>query len=111
MKTAVIYARQKIFATENNINEQFLLCKDYASKNNVKIVKLYEDILYPNNHQTNGLMTLLKDAESSTWDLIIIDQIKELGRKQNETNKILKILKSLKKQLIVVDLQKGDCRL
>ena len=109
MKTAVIYARQKASATENTIFDQVTTCRKYATTYGIKVVNQYKDIVYPNNIQTSGLLSLLKDAKTSTWDLIIIDQLKELGRKQNETNKILKQLKSLNKQLIIVDLQKGDC--
>jgi len=111
MKTAIIYARQKQFATNNTIENQFAICKKFALEQNIKIVCQYKDTIFPNKTQLDGLTKLLKDAENSNWNYIIIDQFKELGRKLTEVNKILKHLSTNKKVLLVAEFKNGDYRL
>ncbi|SCA55897.1 Resolvase, N terminal domain family [Candidatus Terasakiella magnetica] len=95
MKRAVIYARYS--SDKQNANscaDQIRLCTQWANKNNISIVDSYYDEAMSGSttHNRTGLNTLLYDAKSKDFDIVLCEHLDRLSRDQGDLADIRKKL-------------------
>ena len=80
MKSAVIYARYSCERqTEQSIEGQLHVCKDYAERNNIIIVDTYIDrAMSGTNDNRKDFQRLLKDSSKKAWDFVLVYKLDNL---------------------------------
>ena len=102
MKTAVIYARYSSASqTEQSIEGQLHVCNQYAKANDLVIVDTYIDrATTGTNDNRAAFQQMLKDSETSVWEVVLVYAIDRFGRNSIEVAINKQRLKSNKKVLI-----------
>ena len=87
MKTAVIYARYSSDSqTEQSIEGQLRVCKDYAERNNIAIVNTYIDrAMTGTNDNRPDFQRMIKDSNNKLWDYVIVYKLDRFSRNKYET--------------------------
>lgn len=85
MKKAVVYARfSSDRQTEMSIDAQVRACLDYASQNDIVVVKTYSDEAISGKgsktHQRKNYNAMLRDAERGSFDVILIHKYDRVAR-------------------------------
>ena len=82
MKTAVIYARYSCDKqTEQSIEGQIRVCKEYAEKNNILIVGQYIDqALSGTTDKRPEFRKMLEDSKSKKWNHILVYKLDRFSR-------------------------------
>ena len=83
MKQAVVYVRSATVGQDGrNVTKQLKTVKDYAKKNNYKIIKEYVDTGASGGHLLRPAMTeLRKDMERGKFDTVIAKDITRFSRR------------------------------
>lgn len=87
MKTAVIYARYSSSSqTEQSIDGQLDVCKQYAKDNNLIIVDTYIDrAVTGTNDNRAAFQQMLSDCEKPVaWEIVLVYAIDRFGRNSIE---------------------------
>lgn len=86
MKKAVIYARYSSEKqTEQSIEGQISVCKDYAKKNNIKILNTYIDRAKTGtNDNREQFQQMLKDSKFGLWDTVLVYKLDRFSRNKYE---------------------------
>jgi|GEM_PF-5779256 len=102
MKSAVIYARYSSASqTEQSIEGQPRVCNQYAKANDLIIVDTYIDrATTGTNDNRAAFQQMLKDSETSVWEVVLVYAIDRFGRNSIEVAINKQRLKSNKKVLI-----------
>lgn len=102
MKSAVIYARYSSASqTEQSIEGQLRVCNQYAKANDLIIVDTYIDrATTGTNDNRAAFQQMLKDSETSVWEVVLVYAIDRFGRNSIEVAINKQRLKSNKKVLI-----------
>ena len=102
MKSAIIYARYSSASqTEQSIEGQLHVCNQYAKANDLVIVDTYIDrATTGTNDNRAAFQQMLKDSETSVWDVVLVYAIDRFGRNSIEVAINKQRLKSNKKVLI-----------
>lgn len=87
MKTAAIYARYSSDnQTEQSIEGQLRVCKEYAQKNNIVIVDTYIDrAMTGTNDNRPDFQRMIKDSADKNWDFILVYKLDRFSRNKYET--------------------------
>lgn len=102
MKSAVIYARYSSASqTEQSIEGQLRVCNQYTKANDLIIVDTYIDrATTGTNDNRAAFQQMLKDSETSVWEVVLVYAIDRFGRNSIEVAINKQRLKSNKKVLI-----------
>ena len=86
MKTAVIYARYSSDSqTEQSIEGQLRVCKDYAKSNNILIIDTYIDrAMTGTNDRRPDFQRMIKDSANKCWDYVIVYKLDRFSRNKYE---------------------------
>ena len=95
MKTAVIYARYSSDnQTEQSIEGQLRVCKDYAQRNDILILNTYIDrAMTGTNDNRPDFQKMINDSSNKDFQYIIVYKLDRFSRNKYETAKYKKILK------------------
>lgn len=95
MKTAVIYARYSSDnQTEQSIEGQLRVCKDYAQRNDIVILNTYIDrAMTGTNDNRPDFQQMIKDSANKEWQYVIVYKLDRFSRNKYETAKYKKTLK------------------
>ena len=87
MRTAVIYARYSSDAqSEQSIEGQVRVCKQYAEKNDLLIVDQYIDrALTGTNDNRAAFQQMLKDSKNRQWSVVIVYKLDRFARNKYES--------------------------
>ena len=87
MQTAVIYARYSCDQqTEQSIEGQLHVCKEYAEKNNIVILDTYIDrAMTGTNDNRPDFRRMIKDSAKRLWNMIIVYKLDRFSRNKYET--------------------------
>ena len=82
MKTAVIYARYSCDAqTEQSIEGQLHVCKEYAEKNDLLVVDEYIDrATTGTNDNRAAFQQMLADSKRRQWSVVIVYKLVRFAR-------------------------------
>lgn len=74
MKTAVIYARYSSDKqTEQSIEGQLHVCKEYAFQHDIVIVDTYIDrAMTGKNDRREDFQRMLRDSQKKLWDYVLV---------------------------------------
>ena len=100
MKT-VIYAR-KSRGTEEELNNQVSICKDYCSKNNYEVSEVFSEIRSSQDFEREQYAALKKYVEENTNIRIIVTHADRLNRNLVEQAKLNELLLSTSSYIEVV---------
>ena len=94
-RNAVIYARYSSASqNESSIDQQLVVCYEYAKKNDIQIVGEYIDkALTGRNDDRPDFQRMLKDATKKQWEYIIVYKLDRFSRNRYDSaihNKMLK---------------------
>lgn len=86
MKNAVIYARySRDTQTEQSIEGQMRVCKDYAMRNEILIVDTYVDrAMTGTNDNRAAFQQMLKDSDNKQWDYVLVYKLDRFSRNKYE---------------------------
>lgn len=95
MKTAVIYARYSSERqTEQSIEGQLRVCKDYAERNDLLILDTYIDrAMTGTNDNRASFQQMLKDSSKQAWDIVLVYKLDRFSRNRYESAMHKKTLK------------------
>jgi DNA invertase Pin-like site-specific DNA recombinase len=95
MKTAVIYARYSSDKqTEQSIEGQLHVCREYAERNDIVIVDTYIDrAMSGTNDNRADFQRMIKDSSKRAWDLVLVYKLDRFSRNKYETAMHKKTLK------------------
>ena len=87
MKTAVIYARYSSDKqTEQSIEGQLHVCREYALKNDIVIVDTYIDrAMTGKNDRREDFQRMLRDSQKKLWDYVLVYKLDRFSRNKYET--------------------------
>ena len=87
MKKAVIYARYSSDSqTEQSIEGQLRVCKEYAKNNNILIVDTYIDrAMTGTNDLRPDFQRMLKDSAKHQWEIVLVYKLDRFSRDKYET--------------------------
>lgn len=87
MKTAVIYARYSCDAqTEQSIEGQLHVCKEYAEKNDLLVVDEYIDrATTGTNDNRAAFQQMLADSKRRQWSVVIVYKLDRFARNMYES--------------------------
>ena len=87
MKTALINARYSCERqTEQSIEGQLHVCKDYAARNDIVIVDTYIDrAMTGTNDNRKEFQRLLKDSNKRAWDFVLVYKLDRFSRNKYES--------------------------
>ncbi len=87
MKTAVIYARYSSDSqTEQSIEGQVRVCKEYAKNNNILVVDTYIDrAMTGTNDLRPDFQRMLKDSAKHQWEVVLVYKLDRFSRDKYET--------------------------
>lgn len=105
MKNAVIYARFSSYnQQEQSIEGQIRACKEYAARNDLKIVKEYCDRAKSGtNSKRPALQEMLRDAETGSFDVVLVYQYDRFSRNRRESLNNEFILQTLGVKLVSIN--------
>lgn len=98
MKTAIIYARAKADLSDfglTSVKGQFQTCKEYAEKNDIKIVGLFSDILLFGNKPKYPNWRNIVNSKKPKYNYILVYNYSRAGR---DLSKVLKDRTKLKER-------------
>ena len=105
MENAVFYGKHITYREyEPNIDKQFELCKEYASKKDLNIIKSFSDVLENKLDECFGFNEMQKYCKETNCKYVIIFSATVLGRILERNRKIIK---DLQRQNIEVKI--ADC--
>ena len=87
MKYAVIYARYSSDnQTEQSIEGQVRVCKEYAERNDILVVDSYIDraMTGTNDHRPE-FQRMIKDSSKKEWDYVIVYKLDRFSRNKYES--------------------------
>ena len=86
MKTGAIYARYSSSnQTEQSIEGQLRVCREYAEKNGIVIVKTYIDrAMTGTNDNRNAFQQMLKDNGKKQWEVLLVYKPDKFSRNKYE---------------------------
>ncbi len=86
MKTAVIYARYSSERqTEQSIEGQLRVCKEYAERNDILVADTYIDrATTGTNDNRRDFQRMLKDCSKRAWDIVLVYKIDRFSRNKYE---------------------------
>ena len=86
MKTCVIYARYSSNnQTEQSIEGQIRVCREYAQRNNLAIVGTYIDrAMTGTNDNREQFQQMLKDSDKKAWDYVLCYKLDRFSRNKYE---------------------------
>ena len=87
MKTAVIYARYSSDSqTEQSIEGQLRVCRQYAEKNDLLVVENYIDrATTGTNDNRAAFQQMLKDSKRRQWSVVIVYKLDRFARNKYES--------------------------
>ena len=87
MKTAVVYARYSSDnQTEQSIEGQLRVCKDFAQRNDIIILDTYIDrAMTGTNDLKPDFQRMIKDSNKKQWNYIIVYKLDRFSRNKYET--------------------------
>ena len=87
MKTAVIYARYSCDAqTEQSIEGQLHVCKEYAERNGIVILDTYIDrAMTGTNDNRPDFQRMIKDSAEKRWNFILVYKLDRFSRNKFES--------------------------
>ena len=87
MKTAIIYARYSSEKqTEQSIEGQLHVCRDFAQRNDILIVDEYIDrATTGTNDNRRSFQKMMKDSNKRAWDFILVYKLDRFSRNKYET--------------------------
>ena len=87
MKKAVIYARYSSDTqTEQSIEGQIRVCRDYAKNNNILIVDTYVDrAMTGTNDMRPDFQRIIKESNKRQWDYVLVYKLDRFSRNKYET--------------------------
>jgi DNA invertase Pin-like site-specific DNA recombinase len=105
MKNAVIYARFSSYnQQEQSIEGQVRACKEYAARNDLKIVKEYCDRAKSGtNSKRPALQEMLREAETGSFDVVLVYQYDRFSRNRRESLNNEFILQTLGVKLVSIN--------
>jgi len=82
MKTAVVYARYSCDnQTEQSIEGQLRVCKEYADRNDITIVDTYIDrATTGTNDNRAAFQKMMKDSGKKQWDIVLVYKLDRFSR-------------------------------
>ncbi|MCM1043354.1 MAG: recombinase family protein [Corallococcus sp.] len=86
-KTAVIYARYSSDSqTEQSIEGQLRICKEYAQRNNILILDTYIDrAMTGTNDNRPDFQKMIKDSSKKSFDYVLVYKLDRFSRNKYET--------------------------
>ena len=86
MKTAVIYARySSTNQTEQSIEGQIRVCREYAQKNDIVIIDEYIDrAMTGTNDKRPDFKRMLQDSSKKKWDYVLVYRFDRFSRNTYE---------------------------
>jgi len=86
METAVIYARYSSDnQTEQSIEGQLRVCKEYAKSRNIAIVNTYIDrAMTGTNDNRPDFQRMIRDSSNKLWDYVIVYKLDRFSRNKYE---------------------------
>lgn len=87
MKTAVVYARYSSDnQTEQSIEGQLRVCREYAQRNNIVILDTYIDrAMTGTNDNRPDFQRMLRDSAAQRWDYVLVYKLDRFSRNKYET--------------------------
>ena len=87
MKTAVVYARYSSDnQTEQSIEGQLRVCREYAQRNNIVILDTYIDrAMTGTNDNRPDFQRMLRDSARRRWDYVLVYKLDRFSRNKYET--------------------------
>ena len=87
MKTAVIYARYSSDSqTEQYIEEQVRVCKQFAEKNDLLVINQYIDRATTGmNDNRAAFQQMLRDSKRRQWSVVIVYKLDRFARNKYES--------------------------
>ena len=87
MNNAVIYARYSSHSqNEQSIETQVQCCQEYAKKNNLNIIKIYEDKAKSGtNDNREDFQNMLSDSNKKTFQYVLVYNLSRFARNNNES--------------------------
>ena len=87
MKKAVIYARYSSDSqTEQSIEGQLRVCREYAKNNNILVVDTYIDrAMTGTNDMRPDFQRMLKDSTKHQWEIVLVYKLDRFSRDKYET--------------------------
>ena len=87
MKTAVVYARYSSDnQTEQSIEGQLRVCREYAQRNNIIILDTYIDrAMTGTNDNRPDFQRMLRDSAGRRWDYVLVYKLDRFSRNKYET--------------------------
>ena len=104
MKKAVIYARFSCSnQTEQSIEGQLRVCKEYAKRNNILIVHEYIDRAKSGTNDARpSFQLMMKDCIKQDWDYVLVYKLDRFSRNKYESAKHKHTLRINNKKLVSV---------
>lgn len=87
MRKAVIYARYSSDSqTEQSIEGQLRVCREYAQSNDILIVDTYIDrAMTGTNDMRPDFKRMLKDSAKHQWEVVLVYKLDRFSRDKYET--------------------------
>ena len=95
MKVAVIYARYSCDKqTEQSIEGQLRVCKEYAERNKILIVETYiDEAISGTTDKRNEFQRMIKDSYKKQWSYVLVYKLDRFSRDKYATAIYKKTLK------------------
>lgn len=95
--TAVIYVRYSSHSQRDvSIDQQIRNCRLFAQRQSIQIVNIYEDrALTGTNDNRPGFQQMIRDAENSNWDYVIVYTLDRFARNRYDSAVYKRQLKNL----------------
>jgi site-specific DNA recombinase len=101
MQRAVIYARYSTdLQEERSIDDQVALCRTFAERENLTVVKVYADAARSGAslHGREGMLDLLADAKRREFDFVVVEALDRISRDMED-------LAGIHKRLLFLDIK------
>lgn len=108
MKTAIIYARHiTLRKKEDDISTQVFICKDYAKRNNLEIIKIYADCSNCKLKSYIDFENMIEEVKTLKPNKIILSSMLILGRYLKQIKKFINACKKRKVEVVFVDYEEN----
>jgi DNA invertase Pin-like site-specific DNA recombinase len=110
-RRAAVYARFSTdLQSDRSVDDQIALCRDFASRNDLTIVKTYSDKARSGASVIgrDGLLELLADAKARKFDVIVVEALDRLSRDQEDLAGLHKRMTFLGIDILAVHDGKAD---
>jgi site-specific DNA recombinase len=111
MRRAAIYARYSSdLQSDNSIADQHALCRKYAERNGLEVVRTYADQAKSGASMfgRDGLLDLMADAKARVFDAIVIESLDRLSRDQADLADMFKRLSFMGVEILSAHDGKAD---